>query len=320
MRGRMVTIAAAASTALLGALGALVTVAPAQAASPAAGSRTHLLLTRPLVAHARALGLNTGCFGTASPGCLPVPLQYNGGAVEQAGTTNYAVFWEPTGSTVSATYNALLTRFFDDVGGSTLYGVATQYYQGSTQQHIVNSSHLGGTWVDTTAYPSATLSDADVQNEVVKAIAANGWSTGVGSQVYVFLAKGENECQSSGTCSFSTFCAYHGDFTNAGRTILYAAMPYAGTDLSGCGTQSSASPNGDLDADAEISITSHELMETVTDPLLDAWYDATGAEIGDKCAYTYGPTAANGSDITMNGNPYIVQEEFSNAQLGCSLS
>jgi hypothetical protein len=96
-------------------------------------------------------------------------------------------------------------------------------------------------------------------------------------------------------------------------------MPYAGTNLSGCGIQSgSGTPNG-ADTDAEISIASHELMETVTDPMLNAWFDASGAEIGDKCAYTYGPTSSNGSDLTVNGHPYIVQEEFDNANLGCSI-
>ncbi|HET6909324.1 MAG TPA: hypothetical protein VFH54_08310 [Mycobacteriales bacterium] len=318
MRRRLIQVTLAVSVAALSVTGVAGT---AQAAAGSVVSHTHLLLTRQLAERTQsALGVGTGCLGTGSPGCLPIPLQYNGGPVEQAGTTNYVVFWEPTGSTVSSTYNSLLTRFFNDIGGSTLYGVATQYYQGSNQQHIVNSSRLGGTWIDTSAYPSSSLTDADIQNEATKAITANGWTRGIGSQVFVFLAEGENECQSSGTCSFSTFCAYHGDFSSAGQTVLYAAMPYAGTDLSGCGTQGTASPNNDMDADAEISITSHELMETVTDPTLSAWFDSTGAEIGDKCAYTYGTTASNGSNITMNGNPYIVQEEFSNAQLGCSLS
>jgi Phosphate-induced protein 1 conserved region len=318
VRKRISRLMVGVATLALGSAGAVGAAGPAGATGAA---HAHLLLTKQLVDRTTsALGVNTGCFGTGSPGCLPVPLQYNGGPVQQAGTTEYVVFWEPAGSTVSPSYNSLITRFFNDVGGSSLYGVATQYYQGTSQQHIVNSSHLGGTWVDTSAYPSSSLSDADMQNEVTKAISANGWTTGINSQVYVFLAKGENECQSSGTCSFSTFCAYHGYFTNAGQTVTYGVMPYAGTNLSGCGTQGAASPNNDQDSDAEISITSHELMETVTDPLLTAWYDATGAEIGDKCAYTYGSTAANGSNITMNGHPYIVQEEFSNAQLGCSLS
>lgn len=303
---------------------AVVALATVGLVSPAtAGSRSHihLLPTRQLASQAKsALSLNVGCFGTGSPGCVPVPLQYNGGQVQQAGTTDYVVFWEPPGSTVSANYNSLLTRYFNDVGGSTLYGINTQYYQGTNQQHIVNSAHLGGTWVDTSAYPSSSLTDADIQNEAVKAITANGWTKGINSQVFVFLAKGENQCMSAGTCSFTTYCAYHGFFSNGGQTVLYASMPYAGTNLSACGTQGAASPNNDQDSDAEISIASHEQMETVTDPQLDAWYDVTGAEIGDKCAYTYGPTAADGSDITMNGHPYIVQEEFSNAQLGCALS
>ena len=31
------------------------------------------------------------------------------------------------------------------------------------------------------------------------------------------------------------------------------------------------------------SVTSHELTEAITDPLLNAWYSAAGAEIGDRC-------------------------------------
>jgi hypothetical protein len=284
------------------------------------GGRVHLLLTSQQVAAQRAVGVATGCLGTGSPGCVPIPLQYNGGPVEATSSKNFLIFWEPTGSVVATNYNATLAQFFGDVGGSSLYGVATQYYQtsGSTQQNIANSSSVGGTWTDTTAYSSGTLQDSDIQAEVNKAIAANHWPTGVGNEYFVFLAQGENECM-GGSCSFSSYCAYHGDYASSGATVLYAAMPYAGTDLGGCGIQSgSGTPNGAA-TDAEISVASHEMMETVTDPLLNAWFDASGSEIGDKCAYTYGPTAANGSDLTINGHPYIVQEEFSNSALGCAV-
>ncbi|HVA60024.1 MAG TPA: hypothetical protein VNG13_05740 [Mycobacteriales bacterium] len=306
---------AATATAALG----LATQAQAADVGGAGNPHVHLLLTRQAVQH--TLGVSTGCLGTGSPGCIPIPLQYNGGPVEQAGTTNYAIFWEPTGSFVAPTYNSLIQRFFGDIGGSGLYGVATQYYQsvGSQNQDIVNSSHFGGSWVDTAPYPPSAVQDIDLQAEVAKAMTANGWTGGIGHQFYVYLAKGESQCN-AGACSFSTYCAYHGDFGSNGQTVLYASMPYDGTNLAACGTQSSASPNNDIDADAEISTTSHELMETVTDPTISAWYDATGSEIGDKCAYTYGPTSPNGADITMNGNPYIVQEEFSNSALGCTLS
>lgn len=293
----------------------------ASAGGPAnLGGRVHMLLTSPALAAQRAVGVSTGCLGTGSPGCVPIPLQYNGGPVEATGSKNYMIFWEPTGSVVATNYNATLAQFFGDVGGSTLYGVATQYYQttGSTQQNIANTSAAGGTWTDTSTYPSTTLQDSDMQAEVSKAIAANHWPTGIGNEYFVFLAQGENECMGS-SCSFSNYCAYHGDYALSGATVLYAAMPYAGTDLAGCGIQTGGgTPNGAA-TDAEISVASHEMMETVTDPLLSAWFDASGSEIGDKCAYTYGPTAANGSDLTINGHPYIVQEEFSNSAVGCAV-
>src|SRR6185295_5157613 len=85
-------------------------------------------------------------------------------------------------------------------------------------------------------------------------------------------------------------------------------------------------PN-DPDADVEISTASHEHFESATDPELNAWYDPSdGSEDGDKCAYNYGTVAADGSNVTLNGNPYIIQQEWSNAAFdgtpdsGCTLS
>ena len=40
--------------------------------------------------------------------------------------------------------------------------------------------------------------------------------------------------------------------------------------------------------DPEVGVFSHELIETMTDPNLNAWDDSSGNEIGDKCAYIYG--------------------------------
>ena len=308
---------AALAAALVGGAKASAVSAPQPATL---AGHAHLLLSKSVLGTQRSVGIGTGCLGTLSPGCAPIPLQYNGGPVEAAGSKNFLIFWEPGGSSVASNYNSTLQQFFGDVGGTSLYGIASQYYQTTSagNQNILNLASLGGAWTDTTAYPSSTLQDSDVQNEVSKAIKANGWPTGIGDEYFVYLAKGENECM-SGSCSFSTFCAYHGEFASGTSTVLYAAMPYAGTNLSGCGIQSGAgTPNGP-DTDAEISIASHELMETVTDPMLNAWFDASGAEIGDKCAYTYGPTGSNGADLTVNGHAYVVQEEFDNASLGCSI-
>ncbi|HEV3125036.1 MAG TPA: hypothetical protein VG266_10715 [Candidatus Dormibacteraeota bacterium] len=266
-----------------------------------------------------------GVSGTA-PVAAPAAsnnLVYNGGPVEASSSTNYAIFWEPPLYSVSAQYNSLISRFLSDIGGSGLYGVATQYYQvvGGTQQNIANSSSLGGVFVDTAAYPAPVLQDSDIQNEVTKVMAAKGWTGGIGHEFFVFTSKNEISC-SGAVCSNTYFCAYHSSFVSAGTTILYANQPYANTLPTGCNTPTS--PNNDSDADSTINVTSHELMETVTDPAVGAsnyaWIDSSGSEIGDKCNFNFGPTDASGADLRANGHGYIVQQEWSNRVSGCSMS
>ena len=87
--------------------------------------------------------------------------------------------------------------------------------------------------------------------------------------------------------------------------------------LNGCGV--SDSPNNDIDADSTINVLSHEQMEAVTDPLLNAWYDVLGNEIGDKCAWNFGTINldANLANAQLHNNFYLVQQERSNADSGC---
>ncbi len=95
-------------------------------------------------------------------------------------------------------------------------------------------------------------------------------------------------------------------------------MPYTGTSLAGCGTP--VSPNHDFDSDSTINVTSHEQNEAATDPLLNAWFDATGQEIGDKCNFNFGPTLPSGGDVVFNGHPYEVQKEWDNLKQTCVLA
>jgi hypothetical protein len=64
---------------------------------------------------------------------------------------------------------------------------------------------------------------------------------------------------------------------------------------------------------------SHEQNEAATDPLLNAWFDSSGNEIGDKCNFHFGPTKSFGGDVKLNGHPYEVQEEWDNARSACVL-
>lgn len=262
-------------------------------------------------------------------------LTYNGGPVMNSSVT-YAIFWEPptlqdgSNTQVSPTYNSLLQNYFGDVGGSNVYSINTQYYD--TNAHIANNSTFGGAWTDTSAYPtsqctdSATpqncMTDTDIQAEVAKAMAANNWTSGLTHMFFVFTSAGEGSCfdTSSTACAFTQYCAYHSFFSDSSnQPVVYANMPYTGTNLNACGV--STSPNNDFDADSTINVTSHEHMEAVTDPELNAWYDSQGNEIGDKCAWNFGTSSLdNGqANVQWNSNYYIVQQEWSNAVDGCAL-
>ena len=117
-----------------------------------------------------------------------------------------------------------------------------------------------------------------------------------------------------------TFCAYHGatSSTYAGKHLLYMVLPdpTTGGMASGCGAHPAAIDNLE-------SYTAHELIETITDPLVSlagptdapplAWYDDAHGEIADICDVGSNP---DGTVTGGDGNAYTVQQGWSNA-LGC---
>lgn len=238
-------------------------------------------------------------------------LIYNGGPV-MGGTTNvFAIFWEPTGN-VSANYNSLIERYFGDIGSTALYQNNTQYTDSNGD--VPSNTVLAGTFVDTTPYPESPLLDSDIQNEVTNAQNINGWVSGIDNIFFVFTERNQDICFDStlSQCASNTFCAYHNFF---GTDTIYATMPYAASFSCNPGS----SPNND-DADQTLNVTSHEQMEAATDPLLNAWIDSQGQEIGDKCNFTFGPLDANGGDISVNGDEYILQQEWDNNVGGCVMA
>ncbi len=259
-------------------------------------------------------------------------LVYNGGPVMHS-DANYAIYWEPSGHTTTSTFKNIVNGYFTNVAagsGATNnnYSVATQYYDGSG--NIAYNSTYGGSFVDTDAYPSLgcvgtasvggpCINDSQLQTELAKVIAAKGLPTGLGTEYFMYFPSGVTTCTSvaSYECSGTVYCAYHSSFTSGSSTILYANMPYDG--VSGC--ESGEYPNGDTGADSDLNVTSHENIETITDPLGNAWIDSSGNEIGDKCNFTFGSPLGGAAGAEYNeqistGN-YYLQEEWSNAAGGC---
>jgi uncharacterized repeat protein (TIGR01451 family) len=319
------TIAVLAVVAIIAAAASMTTGGSrASAAGPPVSHAAHLFRPR------AAYGVGSAPAGANAPSMPYAPTDNlpPGNGDVMLNTTAYLIYWTPN-NTIAASYKNLLERFFNDVGGTAFLNIVTQYYgNNGTIQNVVN---LGGTWTDTTngydAYDSshhgtvaAPLQDSDIQKEVDAAIAANGWPTGPDKMFFVFTEKGIESCN-GGDCTplvNNKYCAYHSWFGSGSTERIYANMPFVNSASWDC-NNTSGTPT-DADADREISTTSHELFEAITDPHPnDTWTDGNCGgnvacgEIGDKCSYFF-PNAANadGSNLTLHGNPYNVQPEWSN--------
>jgi hypothetical protein len=283
-------------------------------------------------------------------------LSWHGGPVQHASQV-YAIYWSPSNFSgvagFSAGYDTTIDQYFTDLthditGQSTettgnVYFSDTQYndtgtnarnyYPVSFANAVYDSTPAAaGTSCSDRYTPAGCVTDQQIESEISTVISQNSLPTGMGTEYFVFTPKGLGSCDGS-SCSFSYWCAYHSNFqaTSGGPQILYANMPYASTVSGACGSgQSPNGPSGSgpADADSTINLTSHEHNETVTDPLGTGWWDRSGYEDGDKCAWTFGSTSGSTSfgayNQTINADHYYLQREWSNAAAsgsgGCVLT
>lgn len=99
--------------------------------------------------------------------------------------------------------------------------------------------------------------------------------------------------------------------------VVYSNEPYGLT--ADCQVPGVPSPNGNADADTASTAAAHEMTEAITDPNGNAWFDARGEEIGDKCAYIYAPnTWDSGKANQMWGGHYFeLQLMYDNHRSAC---
>ena len=207
----------------------------------------------------------------------------------------------------------------------------------------VASNDGTGIYADGTGYTSC-LDDAQITGEIQRLIDASHGHLAQNDYTHIYVMytpKHVESCFNPGdttstaggqACTINNqptaaYCAYHSmmgsNWPDFGT--IYANMPYpiyhsavgytcgsdAGNFLGGL-----QSPNHNLDADTEISPTSHEINEAITDPnVYNGWYDNSGYENGDECAYTWGAVAGKfGQEFNqvVNRHQYLTQEEFSN--------
>jgi hypothetical protein len=266
------------------------------------------------------------------------------------------IFWDPTGSMSASYKNINTTYIADVAAASghkqNVFSVLNEYSGTNGQIHynvklgtvitdtdaitsgcIVDPSDTTGIYADGTGY-SACVDDLQLQAEVDKVVAANNLPDDL-SHIYVlYTPKAVESCFNPGSttstagnqfCTINhqptaAYCAYHNmDPSSA----VYANMSYPIYNSPvgfTCGSDArfpvEQSPNGNPDADTEISPTSHEINESITDPDTETgWFDSNGFENGDECAYIFGRTrGAPGGfyNQVINNHNYLTQEEFSN--------
>jgi hypothetical protein len=258
-------------------------------------------------------------------GGSPPLIYHGGGSVMQPSLTIYNIYW--TGGTAFPSgYVNLTTRFAQDYPQHGIQNNSTQYYQiiSGRTTYIKNVGKYGGSYVDNSAYPSGQCTDqvtgthciidATIQAEVKKAQTAKGWTGGLSNIFLVYTNQGEGSCFTSisRVCAYTQYCAYH-SYTSTSPPSIYATLPYG--NLTFCQEPGTPSPNNNPAADTVMTQASHEITEAQTDPLTDAWYDATGSEIGDECAYDYGyfyNWDSGKANQNWNGHYYELQTEFDN--------
>lgn len=276
----------------------------------------------------------------------------------------YLIYWtgghqiSPTGGaseTLLNTYLADVAKASAANSTTNVYSVLAQYRSTYSQtfsasaQTLIDNHPFPGTGCSLATGMTACVSDASLQSELAGLINTGALPTpsapGTGTTPIFFVVTpvDVNVCTSTTQCVNNSFCAYHSYFVNSSHDVLYASVPFSvfATSAKGCQTDqystynTPAGPNGD-EAYNVADDLSHELSETVTDPLINAWYSHSGYEVGDLCE-AYGATANPSKGLSplayapaftdsktggiydqlINNDEYYNQTEYSNAAGKC---
>ena len=261
------------------------------------------------------------------------------------------IYWSAGGASFDPSYESIINQYLTDIAADSgkttnVYSTIPQYtgangtftYNFSTGTPIVDTSTPYGTectpdggavYSDNSGYNSC-VDDHEIIQEVRALTTALHLPWDLGHIYPVFLPKGVESCffkdgNKHQACTINAsptgaYCAYHSTFNrDYAHMGVYAAMPFPVLDSPvgfTCGLDPLPTIHGNVDADAEVSPLSHELAESFSDENGLEWNDRVGFENGDDCAYIYGPTLGtkgNRYNQVINGDHWLSQEEFSNA-------
>lgn len=241
------------------------------------------------------------------------PISNHGGPVMTGTIHVYVIWygnWNQGNGTDTPAGQQLVRDFLNNIGNSPYFNINTTY------AGVGGAVTLNGESTDTGSQ-GTRLSDSKVKAVVSSAI--SGGTLPKDTNAVYFVLTSSNVAESSGFCS--RYCGWHTYSTISSSNIKYSFVGNASRCLSGCAAQT-ISPNGNAGVDGMISVIAHELEEAATDPNLNAWYDSSGAENADKCAWTFGskltllPSGAY-YNMTLGSRNYLIQRNLSAADNKC---
>jgi hypothetical protein len=224
---------------------------------------------------------------TASPDLI-----YHGGPVMTSGAAVTPIFWGSSWGSDPQNKEGWLNTFYKGMSNSKYAGTNLEYTQ-SGGAHVGTTLSVNAGVTDLSAAPSHAPSTSDVLAEVSRVISnpvPNGYYP-----VYTDTPRGHTR-----------YCAWHSAGTIGAVTVQFAFFFNLDGDP-GCDPQSNVTAYSQGVA-ALANVSGHELSEALTDPQLNAWFDGSGAENADKCAWTFGHSSLN-----LGGTQWKVQGNWSNS-------
>jgi hypothetical protein len=231
--------------------------------------------------------------GTITPNASTPNLTYHGGPILQS-TIVEAIFWGSSWGSSPGDKISGMDKWYSHIGtvagggGSSYFATVDEYTQ-SNGKRVLTATTYSGHKVDTTSAPS-NPSTSQVLSEVCKVVGSTAKTNGY-YPVYVDRPRKTN------------FCAYHSFGSCNGTKVQFAFFWKLDGDA-GCDPQSNVSGQSQgLKALANVS--GHELSEARSDPRLNAWFDGSGSENADKCAWVFGSpyvTFLDGTHWKIQGN------------------
>lgn len=219
-------------------------------------------------------------------------MTYHGGKIMNTAVTQ-AIFWGTSWGSYSGDKITGMDQWYQGFNSSNAAATSDEY-TGSNGQISSNTIHLGHI-IDTSASASGG-SSSTILAEVCKVITNPDKSGNGYYAVYSDTPRGS-----------AGYCAYHSYGTCGGTPIQFAYFFKLDGD-SGCDPQDTSGLHSQGLA-AIANVSGHELSEARTDPASPgAWYDGSGNENGDKCAWTFGAPLVTFSD----GTQWKIQGEWSN--------